>query len=230
MHSGFKLGGYARHRRVHAHAARVRAQVAIECALVVLRAGHGKSLAFRKEREHAAFGAFEHFLDNHHAARFAEVAREAIANGLFGFFHIFGNHDALASSKAVGLHDNGSAHLVQVIHGLILRRALFVARRGKAMGQHEFLREAFGTFEARTLRTRAEHRDARRANSIGDASDQRSLGANNHKVDVLAACEADNSISIVHVEGDVFRNSRRATIARSNEQRVEARRFRNGPC
>ena len=98
------------------------------------------------------------------------------------------------------------------------------------MGQHEFLREAFGTFEARTLRTRAEHRDARRANSIGDASDQRSLGANNHEVDVLAAREADNGISVVHVEGDVFRNSRRAAIARSNEQRVEARRFRNGPC
>ena len=119
---------------------------------------------------------------------------------------------------------------MQVIHGFILRRALFVARRGKAMGQHEFLRKAFGTFEARTLRTRAEHRDARRANSIGDASDQRSLGANNHKVDVLAAREADNGISVVHVEGDVFRNSRRAAIARSNEQRVEARRFRNGPC
>lgn len=197
---------------------------------MVLRAGHGKSLAFRKEREHAALGAFEHFLDNHHAARFAEIARKAIANGFFGFFHIFGNHDALASSKAVSLHDDRSAHLVQVIHGFILRRALFVARRGKAMGQHEFLREAFGAFEARTLRTGAEYRDACRANSISDASDQRSLGANNHKVDVLAAREADNRISVVHVEGDVFRNSRRAAIARSNEQRVEARRFRNGPC
>ncbi len=154
--------------------------VAIECALVVLRAGHGKSLALRKEREHAAFGAFEHFLDNHHAARFAEIARKAIANGLFGFFHIFGNHDALASSKAVSLHDDRSAHLMQVIHGLILRRT-FCSVPWKAMGQHEFLREAFGAFEARALRTRAEHRDARRANSIGDASDQRSLGANNHK-------------------------------------------------
>ncbi len=91
---------------------------------MVLRAGHGKSLALGKEREHAAFGAFEHFLDNHHAARFAEVARKAIANGLFGFFHILATTTPLASSKAVGLHDNGSAYLVQVIHGFILRRAL----------------------------------------------------------------------------------------------------------
>ena len=197
---------------------------------MVLRAGHSKSLALGKEREHAALGAFEHFLDNHHVARFAEVARETIANGLFGFFHIFSNHDALAGSKAVGLHDDGSAHLVQVIHSFILRRALFIARRGKTMGQHEFLREAFGAFEARTLRARAEHRDARRANGVGDTGDQRSLGANNHEVDVLAAREADNGIGVVHVERDVFRNSRRAAIAGGNEQRIEARRFRNGPC
>lgn len=97
------------------------------------------------------------------------------------------------------------------------------------MGDHEFLREALASFELCALRVGTEHGDARLADLLGNAFHQRSLGADNHQVDSVVARKTDNGFGIFRVERNVFRNGRRAAVARSDIQLADTRRFCNSP-
>ena len=112
-HGRMLLVGDDGNRRVHAHAARVGAFVVFVGALVILGGRHGNHGDAIGEREHRAFGAGHHLLEDDRGARLAKASVKALANGLVSFLLGERNRYALASRQTVGLDDDGRTLLVK---------------------------------------------------------------------------------------------------------------------
>ena len=97
-------------------------QVAVERALVILSSGHAMSLASRNKCEKRALGAGQALLDDNGGTGLAESAGEALADSIFCSLFAVGDDDALASSKTVGLDDDGRHPLRERTPGQIPRR------------------------------------------------------------------------------------------------------------
>ena len=219
-----------RHRRVHAHAAGIRTLVAIESALVILRRGHAMRLAAGNERQKRALGTGQALLHQHLRACVAERAVKAAANGFFGLFDGLRNHNALASGQAVGLHHNGGAQLAHIGQRRLKLGEAAVARRGDAVGLHEFLAVGFAALKLRTLRVGAEHGHASRAQHVGHAGNQRGFRADDHQVDGVLLHKGQHRFAVFGIQvRNVLRDVGRAAVAGSNEKLVSARRFRQRP-
>ena len=185
MHGGQLVGRHDGHRRVHAHAARVRAAVAVEGALVVLGRGHAVGLAAAHEREQRALGAGEAFLYDHGGAGLAERAIEAGAHGFFRRLLVLGHDDALARRQAIGLHHDRGLQRGQVAQRRLEVVEAAVARGGNAVGIHEALAERLASLKLGALGIGAEHGDAGLAQLVGHARDERRLGADDHELHVV---------------------------------------------
>ena len=73
--------------------------------------------------------------------------------------------------------------------------------------------------------TRAKAGHAQRAHGIGDARDQRGLGANNHQANTRALYKVSDNLGVRLVYGDVFANVERTAVARSNIELAAAGRL-----
>ena len=151
MHSGQFFRGNDRHRRVHTHAARIGAAVAIECALVILCGGHAVSLAVADERKQRTLGTRQAFFDEHGGAGIAERAVEAGTNSILCGFQVVGNDNALARCQAVRLDNDGSAQFANVSERFVQVREAAVTSRRNTVGLHEFLAVGFAALQQGSL-------------------------------------------------------------------------------
>ena len=109
-----------RRRRIGAHAAGVGSLVAVEGALVVLRADQRQRMLAVAQREEARLLADQEFLDHHRGAGGAEaVARQHVARRLDRLLDRLGHDDALAGGEPVGLDHDRRALRLDVGHGLV---------------------------------------------------------------------------------------------------------------
>ncbi len=100
----------AGHRRVGAHAAGVRALVAVADPLVVLRRGERHAHAAVAQGEQRDLLADEPLLDHQRASGIAERAVEHRASGLLGLLGRAADDDALAGGEPVGLDHRAAGH------------------------------------------------------------------------------------------------------------------------
>ena len=124
-----------RRRRVGAHAAGVRALVAVAKALVVLRGRERQHVAAVGHDDEARFLALEELLDDDHAARLAEGAREHVLGRADRLRGARGDDHALAGGEPVGLDDDRRALCAdrRRVEGLARERG--IARRRDAVAR-----------------------------------------------------------------------------------------------
>ena len=89
----------------------------------------------------------------------------------------------------------------------------FPLRGGDAGGVAQLLGEGLAAFELRGGARRADAGDRCRLHRIGDAGDQRGLGAGNHEVDLVVLREGDQGGEIQHADRHAFGHLRDAGIA-----------------
>ena len=203
-----------RQRRVRAHAAGVGAGVAVEQALVVLGGAERQHVVAVAEEEERDLRPVEELLDEHRAGR-----QILGAVGDRGAAVVRDDH-ALARGEAVGLHDVRGAELVE--RGLELGRGRGAQRTagGNAGGIHDPLREGLRSLELGGRLAGSEHRDAPRAQRVGDARDQRCLGADHDEVDEVLVREVRDGGRVVRVERDDGRVLADAGVAGGREDLV----------
>ena len=201
-------------RRVRAHAAGVGAVIAVEQALVVLGGAEGQHVVAVAEEEERDLGSGEELLDEHRAERQVRVGvgERRVA--------VVGDDHALAGGEAVGLHDIGGAEVVERGLDLGAGGGAHGAAGGHARGIHDPLRERLRALELRGRLARTEHRDAARAQRVGDAGDERRLGPDHDEVDGVLVREHRDRGRVVRVEGDERRILRDAGVAGGGEDLV----------
>ena len=187
-------------------------------------------LAAGDEREQRALRSGQALLHEHLGARGTERAVEAAAHGVLRHLDGVGDHDALARSQAIGLHDDGSAQLVHVRKRRLQLGEASVASRGDAVGLHELLAVRLAALELRTLRIGAEDRHAGFAQHVGHARHQRRFRADDHQVDGVALHELQDGLAVLGVQAlHVLRDGVRPAVARGRIQVVGTGGFRQGP-
>ncbi len=174
------VGAEAGNRRERAHAAGVRAAVAVVGALEVLRDRERARRDAVAEREHRHLGPLEQLLDDERAGEPVELGEPGRDLGLRR-----ADDDALAGGEPVGLEH-------------ARRHRLGERRRGRhARGGHHVLRERLRALDRRGGARRAEHRDPDRAEHVGEARDERHLGADDDEIDLERAGEAEHGLDVV---------------------------------
>ena len=230
-HALVHLGGDYRGWRVGAHAAGIRAAVAVADALVVLAGGHRQYVLAIDHDDEAGFFAVEELLDHHARAGFTEgVAGEHVAHRVFGFLQGHGDDHAFAGGQAIGLDHDRCAFLTQVSQcRLDLGEVLVVGSRDLVTRQ-EILGEGLGAFQLGGSGGGAEDVQAARAEQIDHAFDQRRFRADDGQLHVLLS-KISKLFYGQHVDGDVlalgFHGS--AGVAWSNEDLLDARILRHFP-
>ena len=221
-------GQHAR-RAIGAHAAGVRAGIAIADALVILRRAEGHDRRSIGQREEARFLALEEFLDHGFGPGVSEAAREDLAHGVFGFGHGHGDGHALARGKPVGLDHDRRAEPRECGHASSLAGDALIAGGGNIGARAEVLGEALAAFELGGLAARPEHREAGAAQRIAEAVDQRRLGPDHHQTDAVRLAESDRGGVIGDVERHQFGVLGDAGVARRGEEPIAKRRLRELP-
>ena len=114
----------------------------------------------------------------------------ARSQGRVGLLLRAADEDALARGEPVGLDDAGGARLAEL-------------RRGRyACGLHDLLGEGLRALDSRCGPARAEDRDARSAEPVGDPADERGLRPDDDEVDLVLAAEAEQSLDVVQRGSD----------------------------
>ena len=136
-----------RRGRIGAHAAGVRAFVAVECAFVILCAAEqdaGLAVAQGEQRRDLAF---EEFLYDHACAGVAEASAQRVVDGSFGLGSRRCDDDALARRQPVGLdHERGGETVEERLGGRRLIEDAEAPRR-QVVAQGESLGEGFGRLQ-----------------------------------------------------------------------------------
>ena len=169
-----------RHRRVGAHAAGVRAGVAVADPLVVARRSerHGAlAVAQRQQRELLA----GHELLHDHRKVAEAVGDEHVLERRARLCLVGGDHDALARREPVGLdHGRVAVHRGEaLVHG----RDDAMRRGGDARRGHDLLRERLRALQPRGGGERPEVAHARGPERIAEAGDERRLRPDDDEVD-----------------------------------------------
>ena len=222
--------GHAGRGRVGAHAARVRALVAVEKTLVVLARGKRQHVFAVDHDDEARFFAREEFFDHDaRAGRTELVAREHVVDGRVGFVFGHRHHDALARGKTVGLDDDRSALGADVgVRGFGVGEAFVVGRRD-ALALHEGLGKVLGAFKLSGFLGRAEDRQTRGAEHVDHALGKRGFGADDREVDFVFQSPVAQGFDVG--DGEVFqaRIRGRTGIARGNPDFVNTFGFGKTP-
>ncbi len=181
--------------------------------------------------DEADFFAGQKFLDDYGLTGAAETAAEHAGGGFDGRLVGLADDDALAGREPVGLDDHGQALRPDIvgIEGLFGKGG--VARGGYAVALQEVLGVRLRPFQARRGAGGAEASAASRGETIGDACDQRTFGADDGESDVLARGECKQGVDIVGGDGNVadLGLERRARISWRDEYLIHARRLRALP-
>ena len=217
----FEVGGEHGRRAVGAHPAGVGAGIALADALVILRRAKRHQRGAVGEDEEARLLAFKEFLD--HRLRLA-VREQRVERGL-GLGAGEGDDDALARRQPVGLDDHGQregAGERDVRVGAV--RYADIARGRNPCARAQILGEALRPFELGSGPGRTEDGDGSGAQRVGEAVDERRLGADHDEADALFADEGDDGSVIRRIEAHERRKAGDAGVARRGIERIEARR------
>ena len=192
------LGQLRRHawrRRIRAHAAGVRAAVALADALVVLRGAELQHARAIDQGEQARFFAEQAVLEQDGRAGLAERAAERGIERRQRLVDAARDGHALAGGEPVRLDHHRRAVRAHVGPGRVgLRSREGPERRGRnAVAGAEFLGERLGAFEAGGGGARAECRDTSRLQPVDEAEHQRQLRPWHHQVDAFFPAEGDDA-------------------------------------
>ncbi|VXB50134.1 conserved hypothetical protein [Curtobacterium sp. 8I-2] len=194
-------------RRVRAHAARVRAEVAVGQALVVLRGAERTHVVAVAQEEQGDLFAVEELLD--HDVAVLEPVGGVVDRGLA----VVGDEHALAGGEPVGLDHVRCAELVDGADGFVHRAGVDRTPGGHTGLAHDPLGERLGALELGRGLARAEHRDAAGAHRVGHAGDERGLGAHDDELDVVLDRVLGDERTVGGVEGDGLDVGRDAGVA-----------------
>src|SRR4029079_10713895 len=172
-----------RHRRVAAHAARVRAFVFVLQPLEVLGGSEREDLLAVRESEERDLLALEQLLDNDVLAERAGADERRVRLVLSA-----ADEYALARREAVCLHDTGGAGVVEHRGG---------RHRG---GLQHLLRTGRRPLDPRGRLARPENGDAGAPELVRDARDERRLRADDDEVDLVLSAEAEEALDVVHAD------------------------------
>ncbi|MDT4815202.1 hypothetical protein FQZ97_482260 [compost metagenome] len=225
------LGSDHRGRRVGAHAAGVRAGIAVADALVVLAGGHGQHVLAVDHDDEAGFLAVEELLDHHPRTGVTEgVAGEHVAHGVFGFVQGHGDDHALARGQAVGLDHDGRALLFQVGQRRLDFGEVLVVGGGDLVAGQEVLGEGLGALQLGRAGSGAEDGELAAAEQVDHAFHQRRFRADDGELHVLLG-EVGQLLQGQHVDGDVLALGfgSRAGVAGGDEDLLDARVLRDLP-
>ena len=207
------LRRHHRRRRVGAHAAGVWTLVAIERALVVLRARERQRGIAVAQDEEARLFAGEKFLDHKLGAGFAQSATEDHVDCALGLRKTLRHHHALAGGEPVGLDHDRTAVRAHVILGRIRCAETLIGGGRDAVRLAQILGEALGAFEPRGGFGRAERLDPGALEIIHDTGGERSLGSDHDEVDRARLAERDHVSVVGGIERDTLRLARDPGVA-----------------
>ena len=188
-----------RHRRVGAHAARVRARVAVADALEVLCGRERPRRLAVAEGEQRDLLADQQLLDHDGAARLAErAAEQAGLDGGQRALAVGADRDALAGGQPVGLDDAGAAQLVDGAARRVDVPGGDVARGRHARREHQLLGERLGALDQRGAGRRAEDGDARAPQRVAEPEHERQLRADHDQVGLELVRQRGEAAEVVH--------------------------------
>ena len=199
-------------RRERSHAAGVRAGVAVADALVVARGRQGHRRLARGHGEDRELRPFQELLDVERLVERLRDLERRVELGLGG-----ADPDALAGGEPVELDDAGRGRLRQRTGG------------GHAGGLQHLVRERLRSLDARGRGARAEDGDAVVAEVVGQARDERRLGADDDEVDPELEREGDERGVVVGAHGMAVGERRDPGVARCCVQLVEPVAAGEGP-
>ena len=216
---------------VGAHAASVRAGVAIVSPFVILGRRQCENRAAVGDRQHAGFLAVEAFFDDDLVAGLAELLVAADASdGLDGFGARGADEHAFAGSEAVGLHHHRHVFAVLEKRGGVVGVAkhLVVGGRHVGMAQQVFAKD-LAPLELGGVGTRAKDAQLGVGEGVDDAFGERQLGPDDRERDVVLRGELDQAGEVGGRDVDVLGVDRRARVSGGDENALDARALRELP-
>ena len=224
----YHAGRHDGRRRIGAHAAGVRAGIAVADALVILCGGERQRVHAVAQAEEARLLAVEEGFHDHFRAGRAEGAVEAVVDGGERLVERHGDGHALAGGKPVRLDDDRGALGLDIgPGGGGVGEASIGAGRDVVLGA-QVLGEALGALEPGGGRG-AEDGDAVGAQHVGKAGDQRRLGADDDEGHAVLLAEGRDGGVVLDVEGNQRRAFGDARIAGCGVERVEKGGLREFP-
>ena len=250
--AGMDVGGDDRSRRIGAHAARVRALVAIEQPLVVLAGGQRQHVLAVGHHDEAGFLARQEGFHHHpgrigiagrlagQPAGYALAARgcllatagegvgQELVDGRMGLLDRLRHHHALAGRQPVGLHHDGRALLADVGFGGRRIGEGLVGGGGYPVPLHEGLGKILRGFQPGRRPGGAEHRQPAPAEVVHQPLGQWGLGAHHGEGQLLALGKQRQRTDIAHRQVAHAGLERRTGIAGRHEHRFERMRACQG--
>mmetsp|Transcript_10905 Transcript_10905/g.26172 ORF Transcript_10905/g.26172 Transcript_10905/m.26172 type:complete len:351 (-) Transcript_10905:2267-3319(-) len=194
------------HLRLHhrgggesSHPAGVRSPVSIEGTLVVLCWRQHRDAVPVAERQHRALRPEHAFLEDDLCTCIPKLlVLEHLAHSGLGLLNRLWDHNALASRKSAGLHNNVKRHRVDVLEGGIhvFRREGLVLRCGNVVPLHEILGEGLGGLDLRRRLVGPEDWDVLCAELVGEAVREHLLWAHHDQAHVVLAAESDDLVEL----------------------------------
>ena len=222
--------GHDRRGRIGAHAAGVRALVAVEDALVVLRGGEHDDVVAVSEGEDGRLLAVEEFLHEHARAGGAErAAHHRLIDRVFRLVQRLADQHALARGEAVGLDDKRRAQRACISAGRAGLGKRGGLRGGHAGLHHHVLGEHLAAFELRGGLGRPEHAQARGEQAVGQPRAQRRLGPDHGEIRAVFDRPRDQRLDIGRGDGQVPGHLRGTRVARRADEPGLARVMRQFP-
>jgi hypothetical protein len=195
-----------RHGRVRAHAAGIRAGVAVADALEVLRRGERERPRAVGDREQRHLLALQQLFDEDIPSEPCGSAERVVELLL----RVADEH-ALAGRQPVGLHDARRSRDRE-------------APRGRHGGRLEHvLREGLRALDARRSEGGAERRDPTVPKRVDEPDDKRSLGADDDEVDPELTAEREQAFAILGAHRVALAEGRDPRVARGGVQLVDRR-------
>ena len=206
-----------RRGRISAHAAGVRACIAIADALVILRRCERHGAVTIAQDEKRGFLAEHTFFDDDFFARLAKSARKHHADGVFRFGERHRHDDAFACRQPIRLDDDRRAFLPHISESGFGRGEAGISG-GRDMGfVAQRFREGFRTFELRGFLRGAENADAVPAEIVGQTSDKRCFRADDDEADCVVDAKARHGLMVGDGKSDIGAALRCAGIAGCDE-------------
>ena len=197
-----------------AHAAGIRAPVAIQRPLVIPAVGKKQERRAVHEGVDRAFGPLEKFLDHDLAAGVAEHSVvHALPDRLLRLGRVLRDDDPFAEREPVGLDDQRVFCAVAPGASSGAVGELPVIRRGNSMAAHEILREGLRGFQPRGRSARAKNFQAVRLERVRDPEGERVVRPDHRETDTPGFCEVHKPGDIVRGERDIFPQLRGARIS-----------------
>src|SRR5208282_2960191 len=188
----FEIGSELRQRRIRAHAAGVRAAVAVEYRFVILEHPERDRVLAVTQGEEGYFLAGQKLFDHHSLpGRPEPAATHRIVDGTDCRLAIGAYRHALAQRQAVRLNDDRST----MVGDVTARRVCIVKRliRGgrHARGLHHRFGERLAGLDLRGSPGRPENLYPRGSELVDDSRAQWIIGSHDDQVDLLLAREGD---------------------------------------